>query len=134
MDIDKQLYDDENIQIMQRKMNLGMNAILSISLAIGRMIAHVQGKDLWQLLREEMKCVVAKAVIANGGIKILKDNQLDDKIAKLQGTKDVSWRSVCDILSFDDLIIGLQKVEAKINKDNIKLYQVLREQMQIYTV
>ena len=42
---------DECIQVMQRKINLGMNAILSISLAMARMIAHVQGKDLWQLLR-----------------------------------------------------------------------------------
>jgi enolase len=107
--------DDENIKIMQRKMNLGMNAILSMSLAVGRMIAHVQGKDLWQLLREEMKQILAKVIVAK------------------QDGKAVSWQTLYDNSTFDDLIKGLQKVEAKIKKDNIRLYQVLREQVQIYT-
>lgn len=107
--------DDENIKIMQRKMNLGMNAILSMSLAVGRMIAHVQGKDLWQLLREEMKQILAKVIVAK------------------QGGKAVSWQTLYDNSTFDDLVKGLQKVEAKIKKDNIRLYQVLREQVQIYT-
>ncbi len=107
--------DDENIKIMQRKMNLGMNAILSMSLAVGRMIAHVQGKDLWQLLREEMKQILAKVIVAK------------------QDGKAVSWQTLYDNSTFDDLVKGLQKVEAKIKKDNIRLYQVLREQVQIYT-
>lgn len=125
--------DDELIRIMQRKMNLGMNAILSMSLAIGRLIAHVQGKDLWQLLREEMKQTIAKAIMANGGLNILVNTHLNDKLNKLQENKADSWQSLCNNLSFDDLIIGLQKVDEKIKKDNVKLYQVLREQMQVYT-
>jgi enolase len=42
---------DEKIQIMQRKANLGMNAVLSISLALGRLIAAREGQELPDILR-----------------------------------------------------------------------------------
>jgi enolase len=98
---------EEAIEIMQRKGNIGMNAILSMSLALGRMIAHVQGKDLWQLLRAEMKEAVAKAIGEAGG-----------KADKNQ--------------PFDELIMGLQKAEEKFNKEGKSLYQTLRKHMPIY--
>ena len=43
---------EERIQIMQRKANLGMNAILSLSLALGRLIAARDGVELPEVLRE----------------------------------------------------------------------------------
>ncbi len=43
---------EEKIQIMQRKANLGMNAVLSLSLAIGRLIAARDGTELPEVLRE----------------------------------------------------------------------------------
>ena len=43
---------DEKIQIMQRKANLGMNAVLSLSLALGRLIAARDGGELPEVLRE----------------------------------------------------------------------------------
>ena len=43
---------EERIQIMQRKANLGMNAVLSLSLALGRLIAARDGKELPDILRE----------------------------------------------------------------------------------
>lgn len=124
---------DEFIKIMQRKGNLGMNAILSMSLAIGRLIAHVQGKDLWQLLREEMKQTVARAILAHGGLDLISDGLAKEKLRKLRSSKELSWQLLFDNLTFDDLIVGLQKVEEKVKRDDIELYQVLREQMQIYT-
>ncbi len=42
----------EKIQIMQRKANLGMNAVLSLSLALGRLIAARDGRELPEVLRE----------------------------------------------------------------------------------
>jgi hypothetical protein len=42
---------EEKIQIMQRKANLGMNAVLSMSLALGRLIAARDGKELPDILR-----------------------------------------------------------------------------------
>jgi enolase len=43
---------EERIQIMQRKANLGMNAVLSLSLALGRLIAARDGGELPDVLRE----------------------------------------------------------------------------------
>ena len=43
---------EEKIQVMQRKANLGMNAILSISLALGRLVAARDGKELPEILRD----------------------------------------------------------------------------------
>jgi enolase len=43
---------EEKIQIMQRKANLGMNAVLSLSLALGRLIAARDGRELPEVLRE----------------------------------------------------------------------------------
>ncbi len=43
---------EERIAVMQRKANLGMNAILSASLALGRLIAAREGVELSGVLRE----------------------------------------------------------------------------------
>jgi enolase len=43
---------EEKIQIMQRKANLGMNAVLSLSLALGRLIAARDGRELPEILHE----------------------------------------------------------------------------------
>jgi len=43
---------EEKIRIMQRKANLGMNAVLSLSLALGRLVAARDGKELPEILRE----------------------------------------------------------------------------------
>ncbi|MBZ5567285.1 MAG: hypothetical protein LAN64_05470 [Acidobacteriia bacterium] len=43
---------EDRIQIMQRKANLGMNAVLSLSLALGRLVAARDGKELPEVLRE----------------------------------------------------------------------------------
>jgi enolase len=42
---------DEKVHTMQRKANLGMNAILSVSLAMGRLIAARDGVELPDILR-----------------------------------------------------------------------------------
>jgi len=43
---------DERIAVMQRKANMGMNAILSASLALGRLVAAREGVELSDILRE----------------------------------------------------------------------------------
>lgn len=49
--IDRQAPATEKINTMQRKANLGMNAILSVSLALGRLLAARDGKELPDLLQ-----------------------------------------------------------------------------------
>ncbi|UCD55303.1 MAG: hypothetical protein JSV93_00460, partial [Candidatus Omnitrophota bacterium] len=65
--LSKQASRDEQIEIMQRKGMLGMNAILSQSLAMGRLIAHMQRKELNDILRETLMETMAKTIAANGG-------------------------------------------------------------------
>ena len=49
---------DEAETVMQRKQNLGMNAMLSVSLGMARAVARVRGKELYELLREELVALV----------------------------------------------------------------------------
>lgn len=44
--------DEEKIKVMQRKGNLGMNAVLSLSLALGRLVAARDSDELPDVLRE----------------------------------------------------------------------------------
>jgi len=108
-----------------------MNAILSMSLALGRMIAHIQGKNLWQLLRDEMKIAVAKVIEANGGLETMEGIVSKETFDKVKFTPTGYWQLLAE-LPFVDLIKGLQNVERKLKKENKQLYRVLREQMLIY--
>ena len=94
---------DDLIEIMQRKGNLGMNAILSVSLALARMVAHLRGEDLWMLLRESIKEVMARTI--------------DD-----ESKKD---------LPFEELKIEFRNFAQRLTGKK-KLYQVIREQVPIY--
>ena len=55
----------EQVHAMQRKAAIGMNAILSMSLALGRVIAAKDGKELWQLIREMAMDTMAKFIAAH---------------------------------------------------------------------
>ena len=44
--------DEDKIKVMQRKGNLGMNAVLSLSLALGRLVAARDSKELPDVLRD----------------------------------------------------------------------------------
>ncbi|HDR15573.1 MAG TPA: hypothetical protein ENN79_08880, partial [Desulfobacteraceae bacterium] len=54
------------IFLKQRKQNLGMNAVLSVSLALARGISHLRGRDLYEMLREEMLEIIEKLAGMNG--------------------------------------------------------------------
>ncbi|MEO0106710.1 MAG: hypothetical protein ABIL70_06505 [candidate division WOR-3 bacterium] len=122
---------EEQIEIMQRKGNLGMNAILSMSLALGRMLAHLQGKDLWQLLREEMKITIAKVLEANNAIELLEPFVSRDLFNKLKSVPKGYWQLLVQI-PFSELVKCLQALEKKLRAENKKLYQTLRNQNPIY--
>jgi hypothetical protein len=55
--IDANAPAEEKVQIMQRKANLGMNAVLSLSLALGRLIAARDGKELPDVLRDMERAI-----------------------------------------------------------------------------
>jgi enolase len=98
-------YEDE-IRLMQRKQNLGMNAILSISLALARGVAHVRGQDLYEFLREEMLVIV-------------------ERLAAIQGVTIHGSR-------FQDYMAALREVNMQLGDKDEALYETLRELTGIY--
>jgi len=97
----------DRIHVMQRKQNLGMNAMLSVSLALARAVAHVQGKELYELLREEMLAII--------------DRLADSFQVSVQGSR------------FSDYVSALREVNSILEAQDRPLFEVLRDQTGIYT-
>jgi len=107
---------EEQIHAMQRKGVLGMNAILSVSLALGRALAAREGKELWQLIREMAVDTMAKFIAAN---------------AKNDGGKDVG---ALKGMGFDELqALFRETAAAAINEDE-QIHMLLREQLPVYVI
>jgi len=101
---------------MQRKGVLGMNAILSLSLALGRAIAASEGKELWQLIREMAAETMAKFVAAN---------------AKDEDKKELASLRVMD---FEELKEEFVKTTKQAIKEKKIIYELLRQQLAVYPV
>jgi enolase len=101
------------IAIAQRKGNLGMNGILSLSLALARFKAASEGKELLELelLREQMATTMAKV--------IAEQERLD-------------WRMLYQQRSFDELVAGLQAVAKAAAATSKPLHQIIRKHLPVY--
>ena len=97
---------ETEIRLMQRKQNLGMNAILSISLAMTRGVAHVRGQELYEFLREEMLVIIEHLAAAHD--------------VAIEGSR------------YDDYLAALREVNAKLETQGVPLYVALREVTGIY--
>jgi len=106
----------DKIKVMQRKGVLGMNAILSMSLALGRAIAASQGKELWQLIREMAGETMAKFAAAN---------------AKNGDKKNLAALKTMD---FEELKTQFIKISQEAIKEKKNIYELLREQLPVYPV
>jgi enolase len=103
---------DDKVAIMQRKGVLGMNAILSMSLALGRAIAARDGKELWQLIREMASETMAKFVAANA-----------------KSGKDLA---TLKRLGFEELQTEFRKTTQAAIKEQKTIHELLREQLKVY--
>ena len=111
--ITKSASKEEKIHAMQRKGVLGMNAILSMSLALGRAVAASDGKELWQLIREMAGETMAKFVDAN-------DKGKKKSLAALKTT------------DFDELQTIFRETAAEAIKDGKNITELLRAQLPVY--
>jgi len=98
--------EEERIRVMQRKQNIGMNAMLSVSLALGRAIARVHGKELYEVLREEMLSVI-------------------DRLAGQYGVTVQGSR-------FSDYVVALRQVAGLVEREGKPLHAVLRAVTGLY--
>jgi len=105
---------DDKIAIMQRKGVLGMNAILSMSLALGRAIAARDGKELWQLIRSMAAETMVRFVAANA-----------------KGGKDAAALKAMD---FEALKAEFRKTAEPAIKENKTIYELLRKELPVYPV
>jgi enolase len=96
----------DQIRIMQRKQNLGMNAILSSSLALARGVAQVRGQELYEFLREELLVIV-------------------ERLAAFHGVAIAGSR-------FEDYHAALRQVNAKLEAQQKPLFEALREVTALY--
>ena len=103
---------EEQIHAMQRKGVLGMNAILSVSLALGRAVAARDGRELWQLVREMAADTMAKFIAANNG----------EQLGVVKG------------MAFDELTSKFREVASEAIKSDKQIYALLREHLPVYTV
>lgn len=98
--------EEEQIRVMQRKQNIGMNATLSVSLALGRAIARVHGKELYEIMREEMMSVIDRLTGLYG--------------VTLQGSR------------FSDYVAGLREAAGLVEREGKSLHVVLRAVTGLY--
>ena len=110
--ISKDASDAEKILAMQRKGVLGMNAILSMSLALGRAIAASDGKELWQLIREMAGETMAKFVAANG--------------------KEKKEAASLKAMDFDALTEQFKKTAREAIDENKTIYELIRKELVVY--
>ncbi len=98
---------ESKIHVMQRKQTLGMNAILSISLALARGVAHIRGRELYELLREELLVIMERLAAVHG--------------VAIRGSH------------FDDYVAALREGNAKLEAQGDTLHEALREITGIYS-
>ena len=98
---------EECVHVMQRKQNLGMNAMLSVSLALARGVAHMKGKELFELLREEMLSIVSSLAESVG--------------VDIPGSR------------FSDYVTALQEANKILEAEGKPLYESLRKITGVYS-
>jgi enolase len=98
--------EEERIRVMQRKQNIGMNATLSVSLALGRAIARVHGKDLYEVMREEMLATIDRLTGRYG--------------VAIQGSR------------FSDYVAALREAAGLVEREGKPLHVVLRAVTGLY--
>ncbi len=112
----KEVDAGDRIRVMQRKQNIGMNAMLSVSLALARGVAHLKGKDLYELLREEMLSVIQK-VASGHGVEI-RGSQFSDYISALREVNsrlESEGKSLCSALrEITGIYAGTEEIEAEL--------------------
>jgi enolase len=111
--LDASASSEECVHVMQRKQNLGMNAILSVSLAMARGAAHLRGQNLYEILREEIIAIIAR--LANTYSVQIRGGQFADYVEALRGVNKIlteSGKSLYETLRNDTQIYDELKIES----------------------
>lgn len=99
---------EKQIKVMQRKGNLGMNAVLSLSLALARLKGAVEGKELYEVMREQMTSTMAKIIAVNGGLELLET--LKEKIISNQ-IKTLKFEKIAEQEKEKATEVGIEEIK-----------------------
>jgi enolase len=110
--LDPNAPEEQVIHAMQRKGNLGMNAILSMSLALGRAVAAREGKELWQMIRETAAGTMVRFIA-----------EVTGRNAEELGT-----------LKFDQLVKEYRLAAKGVIDKGQEVHPILREHLPVYDV
>ena len=132
---------DEQIKVMQRKGNLGMNAILSVSLALARLKGTMEGKVLWEVIRDQMATTMSKTIVANGGIKLfdsLKESLISYRKRMARFEKSVKEGKQGDEVKLsieqeatitDELNQIIERLRAEGREEGQELWEIIKEEL-----
>jgi len=129
---------------MQRKANMGMNALLLMSLALSRLKGAIEGKGLYEVIREQMSKTIAKVFYANGGLEHLDELQqiiIDWEIQSIKYKKIEGIHSLLNIqkalskveltkLEQSEIVEKTEVIIRKI-KNNTETWKTLSEELSI---
>ncbi len=137
------------IEIMQRKGNLGMNAILSMSLAMSRVVANMKGKDLWELIREEacgMMIIAVDRILTKENMRRIASHPKavdiithNKPLQDVYGKKGMFTAKDIEHMKFEDLVKLMRIAEfylkeiRKEHREGYELYSLIREVSGIYS-
>ncbi|NQT29017.1 MAG: hypothetical protein HQ596_00450 [Candidatus Saganbacteria bacterium] len=115
--IDENSSWEDQVAAMQRKGIIGMNPILALSLSLGRAAAAVEGKELWEPIREMAAETMAKFVAAHG----------EHDVA-------VDWRQIRENNGFQELKVLYQAAAQNLIDADDLIHPRLREFLPVYDV
>jgi enolase len=104
--LDQNASIEDCIYTMQRKQNLGMNAILAVSLAMARGVAHLRGQNLFEIIREEIISIITR---------LAKEHNVEIKGGQ-----------------FNDYVLALREVDVILSQNNQPLFKALHDLTKIY--
>ncbi len=132
---------DEQIGVMQRKGNLGMNAILSVSLALARLKGAMEGKALWSVVREQMTETMSKTIAANGGVKLfdkIKESIVVHRKRMTQSEKSIKKgesKEKLKLIAEEEKVITsevnrmIERIREAEKKKDIELWKVIKKEL-----
>ncbi|MBC8312691.1 MAG: hypothetical protein H8E33_00400 [Candidatus Cloacimonetes bacterium] len=122
--------DEEKIKIMQRKGNLGMNAVLSTSLALSRLKGTMSGKEFCEVMQEQMTNTIAKIIAENGGLELLdsmKEKMISQKIEEAKYKNNNKFSEAEKEKIIENVNDVIEKIRNK--KTNNELWKVFAENL-----
>lgn len=117
--LEREAANREKIKVMQRKANVGMNGILSLSLALARLKGAVRGKELCEVIGDQMMSTMARVIAAFNDPGFF--DELRDRIARAK-----IRRRKFDLIAEEEINKGMEVVIDEVNPSSDEVAAIER--------